>query len=142
MSLSYFWSYIYHLTQARSEYYVHSPFVYTLMCRCLRRHKGLLPENLDRLHDRLQRYLAQQGIAPKLVRIPPGQSPDKAFYALEDDQRAAVFIDMPHRTPKREAAWQTLCRDPNISLTIDLFRAALVFPRHPMSKEHFYLRYF
>ena len=142
MSLSYFWSYIYYLTQARSEYYVHSPFVYRLMCRCLPRRKRLRCESREALFARLQEYIVQQGIAPGLTRIPPAENPCEVFYGLPAGERTAVFVDLPHRDSGRESAWQTLCNDPDIALSIDLFRAGVVFPYLDMSKEHFCLRYF
>ena len=143
MGLSYFWSYMYYLTQARSEYYVHSPFVYALMCDCLKRPGAhIRPESRDRLCERLGGFLLRSHAAVQLTRIPPGRPINDTFRGLKEAERAAVFIDLPHRDKTREADWNALCADPKIALTIDLFRVGLAFPCRDMDKEHFCLRYF
>lgn len=143
MGLSYFWSYTYYLTQARSEYYVHSPFVYTLMCECLKRPFPSFGTNdRERLYERLREFLVRSHAAARLTRIPSGQPIGTTFKGLDQTDRTAVFIDLPHRDKAREADWEALCADPNIALTIDLFRVGLVFPTREMDKEHFCLRYF
>lgn len=143
MGLSYFWSYTYYLTQARSEYYVHSPFVYTLMCECLKRPFPVVrPERRERLYERLREFLVRSHAAACLTRIPPERPIVAAFTDLDQTDRTAVFVDLPHRDKAREAEWEALCADPDIALTIDLFRVGLVFPTREMDKEHFCLRYF
>lgn len=142
MELSYFWSYLYYLTEARNEYYVHSPFVYALMERCLRKNIRPFPEKRDRLFERVREFVIASGLGREVFRIPQNLPADKTFYSLAPEDRAAVFIDLPHRGRERETAWRKLCDDPDISLTIDLFRAGLVFPCLDRSKEHFCLRYF
>lgn len=142
MGLSYFWSYLYYLTEARSEYYVHSPFVYALMSDCLRKKRRLVPESRDRLFERVRDYLEARDSAAEIHRILPRQPIADAFRRLPCSENTAVFIDVPHRDRRREAQWTALCEDPEVALTIDLLRAALVFPRRAMDKEHFCLRYF
>ena len=71
MGLSYLWSYMYYLTAARSEYFVHSPFVYTLMTECLRKKRRFFPENRDRLLKRLSDYLSATEPGLDILRIAP-----------------------------------------------------------------------
>lgn len=142
MGLSYLWSYLYYLTAARSEYYVHSPFVYTLMTRCLRKKRRFPPESRDQLFRRLSDYLAATEPGLDIRRIAPDEpiknSPATALTA----KNTIWFIDLPHKGGLRETQWNDLCRDPDIVLTIDLFRVGLVFPHREMRKEHFCLQYF
>lgn len=142
MGLSYLWSYLYYLTGARSEYYVHSPFVYSLMTECLKKKRRLVPESRDRLFARIQDYLSSSDFPSKFYRILPGESIEEAFRRIPRREDTAIFIDSPHQSLKRETQWNALCAHPQVILTIDLFRAGLAFPCHPMSKEHFCLRYF
>lgn len=38
-------------------------------------------------------------------------------------------------------AWQQVIQNPAYALTIDIFQAGLLFPHHPMSKQHFQLKF-
>lgn len=142
MGLSYLWSYIYYLTAARSEYYVHSPFVYTLMTECLCKKRRFPPENRDRLLKRLSDYLSATEPGLDILRIAPDDPVKNIPAAALTAENTMLFIDRPHKGAQREAQWNNLCRDPDITLTIDLFRVGLVFSRREMRKEHFCLRYF
>lgn len=138
-----FWSYVYYIACARSEYYVHSPFVYTLMTECLNRKNRYLPENPTRLHARIQDYLQEKDPAWQIHRIDRLTDIDKTLSAQPTGSTfTAFFIDSPHATPRRERQWEAAIDNPDLSLTIDLFRAGLIFPHREMNKEHFCLRYF
>ena len=112
------------------------------MTECLKKKRRLVPESRDRLFARIQDYLSSSDFPSKLYRILPGESIEEAFRRIPRREDTVVFIDSPHQSLKREAQWNALCADPQVILTIDLFRVGLVFPSHPMSKEHFCLRYF
>lgn len=142
MGLSYLWSYMYYLSAARSEYFVHSPFVYTLMTECLRKKRRFFPENRDRLLERISGYLAAAEPDLNILRITPDEPIKHSRTTTLTAENTMLFIDLPHKGTQREAQWNDLCRNPDITLTIDLFRAGLVFPRREMRKEHFCLRYF
>ena len=133
---------MYYLTAARSEYFVHSPFVYTLMTECLRKKRRFAPENRDRLLERLSGYLTAAESDLNILRIAPDEPVKNIPAAALTAKNTMLFIDLPHKGTQREAQWNDLCRNPDIILTIDLFRVGLVFPRRDMRKEHFFLRDF
>ena len=57
------------------------------------------------------------------------------------DGTILVFDDI-HWSPEMTHAWQAVCRDPRISLTIDLYRMGIAFVLHDkLAKEDFVLRY-
>lgn len=39
------------------------------------------------------------------------------------------------------SAWQEIIRSKSYNLTIDIFQAGIIFPNHPMEKQHFTLRF-
>ncbi len=133
---------MYYLTAARSEYFVHSPFVYTLMTECLHKKRRFFPENRDRLLKSLSDYLSATEPGLDILRIAPDVPVKNIPAAALTAENTMLFIDRPHKGTQREAQWNDLCRNPDIILTIDLFRVGLVFPRREMRKEHFCLRYF
>ena len=137
MKPSVFRSYMYYLARARSEFYVHSPFVYALIKRAF--------ESRDKLFDRLGQYLEKQYGRTRLVRCTEKAS-ISAFAAKVPEimpmESIVVFVDKPYATAQREKEWNDACAQSDITLTIDLFRAGIVFPFRDMEKEHFCLRYF
>jgi predicted O-methyltransferase YrrM len=53
-----------------------------------------------------------------------------------------LVLDDIHWSPEMTRAWQAVCRDPRISLTIDLYRMGIAFVLHDkLAKEDFVLRY-
>lgn len=51
-----------------------------------------------------------------------------------------VFDDI-HWSAEMTKAWQDICRDPRVRLSVDLYQTGIVFFRKGVSKEHFVLRY-
>ena len=145
MKPSVFRSYMYYLARARSEFYVHSPFVYALMTRCINGPGKRAFESRDKLFDRLGQYLEKQYGRTRLVRCTEKAS-ISAFAAKVPEimpmESIVVFVDKPYATAQREKEWNDACAQSDITLTIDLFRAGIIFPFRDMEKEHFCLRYF
>ena len=161
MKPSVFRSYMYYLARARSEFYVHSPFVYALMTRCINGPGKRAFESRDKLFDRLGQYLEKQYGRTRLVRCTEKAS-ISAFAAKVPEtigdadtkctrrriadilpmESIVVFVDKPYATAQREKEWNDACAQSDITLTIDLFRVGIVFPFRDMEKEHFCLRYF
>jgi len=54
--------------------------------------------------------------------------------------RCVVVHDI-YWSPDMAAGWQSIVSNSAYSLTIDLFQAGLIFPRYPIVKQHFTLRF-
>jgi len=52
-----------------------------------------------------------------------------------------MVIDDIHASPSMEQAWETICRDERVTVSLDLFYSGWVFLRKESSKQHFRLRY-
>lgn len=81
--------------------------------------------------------LAALGIQSK-VTVPLDQLLDR-YLACRCQDTLFVAKD-PHRDRNNEAAWDTICRHPDVTLTIDLFREGWVFYREGMEKQHYVLK--
>ncbi|WP_240732507.1 hypothetical protein [Flavobacterium alkalisoli] len=46
----------------------------------------------------------------------------------------------PHATPEREAAWEAIKKDPNVTVTVDTYHLGLIFFRKGQAKQHFNIR--
>ena len=51
-----------------------------------------------------------------------------------------VFDDI-HLSPSMERAWKSMIEDPEVTLSIDLFRAGLVFFNKDLTKQHYVLEF-
>ena len=47
-----------------------------------------------------------------------------------------------HVTPQMEAAWETIKKDPSVTVTIDTYHLGLIFFRREQTKQHFIIRPF
>lgn len=56
------------------------------------------------------------------------------------DKSLFVFDDI-HWSQEMHAAWQEIKKDPNVSISIDLYRLGLVFFKTGIPKQHFILRF-
>lgn len=52
-----------------------------------------------------------------------------------------IVIHDIYWSPDMLAGWQSIVEDPKYSLTLDIFQAGLIFPNHPIVKQHFTLRF-
>lgn len=64
----------------------------------------------------------------------------KLFSAKADNDTLIIFDDI-RWSEGMEKAWNTICNDSNVSISIDLFNCGLVFFRKGVVKQHFNLRY-
>ena len=51
-----------------------------------------------------------------------------------------VFDDI-HLSPSMEKAWQHIIKDPDVTLSLDLFRVGIAFFNNKLSKQHFVLKF-
>jgi predicted O-methyltransferase YrrM len=57
------------------------------------------------------------------------------------NNNTVIVIDDIHASPSMERAWETICRDERVRVSLDLFYSGWVFLRKESSKQHFKLRY-
>lgn len=116
-------SYLRYLFRRKNAYGIHSPFVYALYTKVIR--------------GKDEADWSGMGIRSR-VEAPVDQLLD--LY-LSDHGEETVFVAQGiHEHRKNEAAWDTICRHPDVTLTIDLFREGWVFYRKGMEKQDFVLR--
>lgn len=54
--------------------------------------------------------------------------------------RSVCVVGNIHTSPEAETAWETLKKDPRITVTIDTYHLGMVFIRPGQAKEHFIIR--
>lgn len=113
-----FLSYLRYLLKRKNEYHIHSPFVYKLYTEVIR---GDHPEALKEL-----------GI-DKTETLAEGAFPQK-------DESVMYVMNDIHKNKQKEAFWNTICGQPDVTLTIDLYDKGLAFYREGMEKQNFILR--
>ena len=64
---------------------------------------------------------------------------EKCMEKMNDDS-IFVFDDI-HYSPGMDRAWKTICRDPRVSFTIDVFWCGFVFFKKDIAKQNFVIRY-
>ena len=111
-------SYLRYVRKRKNEYHIHSPFVYFLYTKVIRGHQ---PEALKKL-----------GIERTVV-VADGMIPER-------DESVMYVVEAIHHSKQKEAFWNTICADPNVTLTIDLYKKGLFFYREGMEKQVFVLR--
>lgn len=83
-----------------------------------------------------RRLLDWQGLPPQLWTLQPDATP--ALPNAED----VVMVHGIHASPERDAAWRSLCRHPSVRLSIDLFKAGLLFFSEDFKeRQHFVLKF-
>ena len=56
-----------------------------------------------------------------------------------NNNSVCVFANI-HATPEMETAWETIKKDPNVTVTVDTYHLGLVFFRREQTKQHFIIR--
>lgn len=107
-----------YLLKRKNVFHLHSPFVYALYTKVIH---GQEPEALQEL-----------GIE-RTVKVRGGEKPEK-------DLAAMYVVEGIHKNEQKEAFWNTICRDPDVTLTIDLYDKGLYFYREGMEKQDFVLK--
>ena len=139
MSLYSIYSYLFYLCQARSEYYVHSPFVYSVMQNCIRERSIFHIGEARRLSERIKKHLL---IADTDIQIIDDNHTIISYIESTTPPSSILIIKNPHTSRYREKLFSTLCQRQDISLSIDTFFNGIIFPMRDMTKEHFVLNYF
>ena len=139
MSLYSVYSYLFYLCQARSEYYVHSPFVYSVMQNCIRERSIFHIGEAHRISERIKKHLA---IADGNIEIIDDDHSINTYVNSTTPPTSILIIKNPHTSRHREKLFSALCQREDISLSIDAFFNGIIFPVRDMKKEHFVLNYF
>ena len=65
-----------------------------------------------------------------------------AFYNLLTHVNSHTFFALPdiHSTPQMEQAWETIKKNPNVTVTIDTYHLGLIFFHKGQAKQHFTVR--
>lgn len=138
MSLRYLCSYMYYISEARSEYYVHSPFVYQMMTQCIKKRHFLWFDTTEKLLKRFRSFMADE---KSNIIVLENEKDIVQYKDYEFATSDILFIKKPHSTHAAEISFDTLCQRKDISLSIDLFHVGIIFPHRDMEKEHFILKY-
>lgn len=116
-------SYLWYVWHRKNAFHIHSPFVYTLYTKVF--------------HGKDEVAWGELGIRNR-VEVPVDRLLD-SYLSDRSEDTAFVARDI-HGDRNKEAAWNTICGHPNVTLSIDLFREGWVFYREGMEKQHFVLR--
>lgn len=139
MSIYSIGSYFYYLCRSMSEYYVHSPYVYDLMQKCLRSRNIFQSSKSNHTATCIEKYVAKEGIVVKFIDISIDLS---SFTTSALPSNTVLVIESPHDSYEREKYFDILCKRKDITLSIDIFFTGIIFPHKDMKKEHFVLNYF
>ena len=112
-----------HFLRAKTQYNLHSPFVYRLYTEALFSHARGRGRSFEDVVWRLERYYNS------IFNIQHStlSTPDGLF----------LVVDHPHR---HEADWQAIVDNPDWQVTIDLYRCGIAVRSPRLSKQHFLLR--
>ena len=112
-----------HFLRAKTQYNLHSPFVYRLYTEVLFSHARGHGRSFNDIVWRLERYYN----STFNIQHSTLSTPDGLF----------LVVDRPHR---RESEWQSIVSDPQWQVTIDLYSCAIAVQSPRLSKQHFLLR--
>lgn len=115
-----------HFLRAKTQYNLHSPFVYRLYTEVL---FSRCPGRGHSYADVVWRLEEYYGLPHSTLSSPRSQfsTPDGSF----------LIVDRPHR---READWQALVASLEWQVTLDLYTVGLAVASPKLSKQHFLLR--
>lgn len=120
---------------AKGRHGVHSPFVYALVDECLSKRS---PAGLE---EKLARYFSSWTMKK------PAHPGPKGFYelyaAIADPPPGTTLLYLPgiYRNAENTAAWNALAGKPDVTLSIDLYKAGLLFFTGDVKeKQHFTLK--
>ena len=118
-----------HFLRAKTQYNLHSPFVYRLYTEVLFSHARGRGRSFADVIWRLEEYysLPHTHLSPLTSHLSPFTTPDGLF----------LVVDLPHR---HEDQWQALVASPDWQVSIDLFSCGIAVQSPRLSKQHFLLR--
>ncbi len=163
--MHYFLKLLKHLFTATNQYGVHSPFVYHYLTKCLykkstykgsKSEKALLksiayfPINTVRIEDK--NVNIERSIQEVLGKSPSNTPPFDLIYCdalhttitsikkenIHND--SMVFLNNIYQSTVSTATWETLLKDPKITVSIDFFYCGVLFFRREQVKQHFKIR--
>lgn len=115
-----------HLFRAKTQFSLHSPFVYRLYTEVLCSRAEEAPKGrFEEVVWRLERYYG----------VPASRGDGVA--ELHSPEASFLVVDHPHRV---EGRWQALVDSPEWQVTLDLFSVGLAVANPHLSKQHFILR--
>ncbi|MBR1765992.1 MAG: hypothetical protein IJ745_03000 [Bacteroidales bacterium] len=115
-----------HFLRAKTQFNLHSPFVYGLYTEVLFSRAGGAPKGrFEEVVWRLERHYGVE--ASRLGSTATLRTSDGNF----------LVVDHPHRD---ETRWQSFVDNPRFQATIDLFSVGLAVQNPRLSKQHFILR--
>lgn len=155
-----FFNYIQFLWSSTNAHGIHSPFVYDFYTIGL---KNSEIKHSDKLVSTLLKtvayfkiktiyFSAKTQYLSSIVSVEQVQAVDKAQLiccSIEESEfisqalstlKCPIFIKQSHRTTKSIRYWNQLINNQHIDVSIDLFKAGLLFFRPEQKKEHFKLR--
>lgn len=106
---------------AKTQYNLHSPFVYRLYTEVFFSRAGGRGHSFDDVRWRLEQYYGKAFNDDRL------DSPDGLF----------LLVNRPHR---HESEWQAIVASPDWQVTIDLYSCGIAVSSPRLSKQHFLLR--
>lgn len=111
-----------HFLRAKTQFGLHSPFVYRLYTEVLFSHCPGRGRSFPDVVWRLEHYYGSSFSAENILDTPDGRF---------------LVLDHPHRD---EARWRSLVGDPAWQVTLDLFSVGIAVASPRLSKQHFPLR--
>lgn len=117
-----------HFLRAKTQYNLHSPFVYRLYTEVLFSHCRGRGRSAADVVWRLEEYY---GLPHSADTLPT------THYQLHTIDGLFLVVDHPHRD---EGRWKELVDSPEWQVTLDLFTVGVAVANPRLSKQHFILR--
>lgn len=116
-----------HFLHAKTQYGLHSPFVYRLYTEVLFSRSPGHGHSFPDVVWRLEEYYGHPHTTDTL---------SAGHYQLSTNDGAFLILDHPHRD---ESHWRSLVAAPEWQVTIDLFTVGIAVANPRLSKQHFLL---
>ena len=129
---------------AKTQYDIQSPFVYDL-------YENVLLPKLDRAalarlglsrHDKFGQLRYKIADHYGATAAENSAALRGADTVLATGEGLIGLVRRPHRDKGSEQEWQKIFKEPDVTLSVDLFDAGLVFTSKRLSRQHFVFRIF